>query len=263
MMTVLRSFSRGFRDFFSGRMLLMMATLPLLSLVFWLILLFVFWTPWTTGLGTFFANSWAYQQLATWFPQTAGTSLGEITAIVILLLLLLPLTYFSTLLLVSLFVVPVVQKRLLSSEFLDLEKKKGGSFSGSLGNTLKAGAIYILLFIGTAPLWLVPGAQLLLPAALTAWVSRRVLTYDLLQDVATDSERKQFELENSGGLYGLGFLLGLLVIIPGAAFFLPVVATLAYGHFCFTQLRRQRLKSSSESPDRRPPETQASPPLRT
>ncbi|MBX3041076.1 MAG: EI24 domain-containing protein [Bdellovibrionaceae bacterium] len=243
-MPVFRSIAAAFRDFFSPSMLGTMIALPLLSLLFWGGLLVWFWTPWTESLTRYFSGTWALRTLSSWFPALEG-SVGAAVAVVLVLLTVLPLIYLTTLLLVSQFVVPIVQRYLLKNRFPSLEKKSGGSFSGSLGNSLTSGGLYLVLFVSTSPLWLLPGAQILLPAALTAWLSRRVLTYDLLQDVATDEERRRLLELNGAGLWLLGFILGLLVIIPGLAFFVPVLAALAYGHFSYQKLQQMRAKSAS------------------
>lgn len=239
MIQVLRSIGAAFRDFFSPSMLGTMIALPLLSLLFWGGLLIWFWTPWTEGLSRYFSGTWALRVLTGWFPSLQG-GLGDAVAVVLVLLTVFPLIYLTTLLLVSQFVVPIVQRYLLKNRFPTLERKSGGSFSGSLGNSLKSGGLYLVLFVSTSPLWLLPGAQILIPAALTAWVSRRVLTYDLLQDVASDEERRRLLETDGASLWLLGFLLGLLVIVPGLAFFVPVLATLAYGHFSYLRLQRMR-----------------------
>lgn len=240
---VLRSIGAAFRDFFSPSMLGMMIALPILSLAFWGGLLIWLWTPWTESLSRYFSNTWAFQKLIGWFPSLGG-SLGDAAAAVLVLLTVLPLIYLTTLLLVSQFIVPIVQRYLLKNRFATLERKNGGSFSGSLGNSLKSGGLYLILFVSTSPLWLIPGAQILIPAALTAWISRRILTYDLLQDVASDDERRRLLEENGPSLWFLGFLLGLLVIVPGLAFFVPVLAALAYGHFSYFKLREMRSRFS-------------------
>lgn len=242
-----RSFFRACADFFSPKMISMMIILPVLSLLFWGALILWNWSSWTLGLGNFFGGTWLFRQLSTWMPNTNPGSMGEFTAALFLIFILFPLVYLTTLFLVSFLVVPIVQRHLLGGDFQTLERKKGGSFFGSISNALRSVGLYLVVYVLTLPLWLVPGIQLLVPIVLTAWLSMRVLTYDLLQDVATDEERDLLQKRHRTSLFLLGCLFGVLVLLPGAAFFQPVLATLAFGHFCYGSLDLLRKNATNSS----------------
>lgn len=198
------------------------------------ILFFVFWQGWTVDLGQYFGGLWIFQW-AQGFPD-----LGYWLAVIFLLLLFVPLSYLLAVLLTSLFVMPLVLLSLGKTTYADLEKKRGGTVAGSVWNTLKTTILFLVYFIFSLPLWLIPGGQLVIPIFLTAWLNKRIFLYDVLQDYASVEERHLIEKTRAPQLYGLGMILGLLAYFPLAFFVVPVVSALSYSYFGLEELREMR-----------------------
>lgn len=237
--SVAGAIARGLRSFFAPGMLAFLLTIPLLAMLVWGLLLAWAWVSWQAGLQTWLEGTRLIAWLSTQSLPLAGGVSG-VAVFLILFVLFFPLTYLTTLLLTSVLVAPRVQSHLLKRHFPRLEKRGGGSFREGLWNSLIAGFIYVILLLASLPLWLIPGGALLAGAALAGWVSSRVLVYDLLQGVASDEERLRLRRENAGSLFLLGFLLGFLSLVPFASLFLPALATLAYGWYCFGRLEEMR-----------------------
>ncbi|MBX2987125.1 MAG: EI24 domain-containing protein [Bdellovibrionaceae bacterium] len=232
----------AFRLFFHPRILRVVIGLPVLSLFLWGAVFYFTWTPITGALTAWLGGGWLEQKSLAWFSWSAA-DIGRGGGFVLALILFFPLSYVTTLVLTSLFVAPLVQSFLLKNEFPGLERRRGGSLSGGVGNTLAAGTLYLLLFALTLPLWLLPGGAVVVPVVLTAWLNRRVLTYDLLQDVASDEERRRLQRDFGGPLFLMCLALAFLSLVPGLGFFLPVWSTLALGWFCDAALARTRRPS--------------------
>ena len=95
-------------------------------------------------------------------------------------------------------------------------------------------------WIGTLPLWLIPGMGLVLPIYWLAWLNRRTFAYDALALHATKDEWKAIFARHRGKLLLLGVLLGLLAHVPFVGLLAPAFGALAYVHYGLEALRRER-----------------------
>jgi hypothetical protein len=244
MVKVLSALKKSFQALISTRMLLVMVIPPLIAVVALLLIFFFFWSSWVTGLSGFISSSWFFgmiQKSLQVFGDTSGMSeIAFWLAVVFLILGFLPLAFLLAILITSIFVMPLVLELVVRSDFADLEKKHGGSFAGSLWNAAFATVVFIILFMMTLPLWLVPGLQILIPVLLTAWLNKKIFVYDVLQDFASKDERKQIETQERANLYGMGSLLGLLAYVPLAFLLIPVLSALSYTYYCLDELKRLR-----------------------
>lgn len=231
---IFKALRSAFRALLNTKMLGLLLVPPVVAVGGLFILFFVFWQGWTTDLGQYFGGLWIFQW-ATAFPD-----LGYWLAVIFLMLLFVPLSYLFAVLLTSLFVMPLVLVVLGKSEYADLEKKRGGTVTGSVWNTLKITFLFIVYFLISLPLWLIPGGQILIPVFLTAWLNKRIFLYDVLQDYASQEERLMIEKQRSTQLYGLGMILGLLAYFPMAFFLVPVISALSYSYFGLEELRDLR-----------------------
>ncbi|RAD61997.1 hypothetical protein DN520_31120, partial [Burkholderia multivorans] len=69
-----------------------------------------------------------------------------------------------------------VVKHLSNRQFAALEAKRGGTFFGSVFNSLGAAIVGVVLLIVTIPLWLIPPFFALLPPVIWGWLTYRVMT---------------------------------------------------------------------------------------
>jgi hypothetical protein len=158
----------------------------------------------------------------------------------LLISLLLPAIYVTSLVFAAIFAMPLIVKFVAERDYPGLEMKHGGSFAGGVGNGLAAAFVYLVLWVITLPLWLIPFGAIVVPTLLSAWLNRRLFAYDALAEHASREEYDAIYAGSGGKLFGMGALLGFVHYVPILNFFTPIYIGLAYTHFCFAQLQQRR-----------------------
>ncbi len=188
----------------------------------------------------------------------------------ILVALLVPLIVVTSLLLIAGWSMPAVLRHLSRRHFIHLEARQGGSFWGSLGQSLGATLIFLVAALVTLPLWLVPPFFAIVPPLLWGWLTYRVMTYDALAYHATAEERRRIVREKRLPLLVIGVATGLLGSLPTLLWvssvimivLFPVIALLAiwlyvvifvfsalwFAHYCLRALSRLRAEDARHEP---------------
>ena len=238
-MTLWRAILSSFRDLFEPKILIFLILSPILSLAAWGLIFFLFAWQWVAFLSGWMAES----SLFLWATELIGivdiSYLPKVLAIVGIVLLFLPLTYFSTVILISLFGMPVIVRVLRDKYYANIPKVAASGI-GSIWNTLFHSLMFLILFSVTLPLWLLPGMQIFLPILLTAAYNRRIFSYDALGDFLPHKEIKSFQKEYKSDLLLLGIFVGALAYMPLASFFMPIMGAVAYTHFCLGHLSQKQ-----------------------
>ena len=162
---------------------------------------------------------------------------------VLIALLILPLIYLTSALIVAGVALPMMLERVSATDYAMLERRRGGSQTGSVLNALSAGAVFVIALVVSLPLWLVPGLGILIPLLLTAGLNRRAFCYDALMMHADREEMKQISQAHAGRLLGIGVGCAALGYIPLLNLFAPAFCGLAFVHYLLEALQQQRLKS--------------------
>ncbi|MGC3987647.1 MAG: EI24 domain-containing protein [Pseudorhodoferax sp.] len=178
------------------------------------------------GLGYFFwepAVAWMRAWLHGWpafgtvMGWLQGLGFGGVQAVVaplLLIALVTPLVVVLSLLLVAGLVTPSVVALVGDRRFPQLEKRRGGSFFGSLFGALWATVAALVVLVLSIPLWLVPPLVLVLPPLIWGWLTYRVMSYDVLAEHAGKTERTALMREHRVTLLTLGVLTGYLGAAP-------------------------------------------------
>lgn len=136
-------------------------------------------------------------------------------------------------------------KTIAAKDYSHLTIEGHGRTVASLWNLIWASVLYIFLWVITLPLWLIPGAQLILPILLTAGYNRRICTFDALTEFADDDEfKKLMQLTKKRG-YLVGLLTAFINYIPFAFLISPVLTMIAFSHLALSELsleRNQKIK---------------------
>lgn len=151
-----------------------------------------------------------------------------------------PFVIVMNLFFVSILASTYLVKFIARREYKDLELKGRPRFVEGLLNTVTSSVLYLLAWFLTLPLWLIPGAAFLLAFLLTAWLNRRICTFDSLTDSATDEELQTITHEASGLGYILGLVTAALNYLPFAFFVAPVLTMVGYIHLNLQALRLKR-----------------------
>ncbi len=205
------------------------------------------WPPLAAFLG------WSLVAWFTWLPLAQWIAallpdwqwlewLGPWLAHVAVFFLFAPLIYFTTLLLVAMFALPRMMAIIAARDYPDVSRhgSAGAAFWGSLGNTLAAGAIFIVGWLVTLPLLLVPGGLLVLPLFWAAWLNQRAFRFDALAEHAQPRERKAVVGRSRGNLYLGGLLGALLSYVPVLHLVALPWTAILFVHLCLGELRELR-----------------------
>lgn len=204
----------------------------LLAFVLWIAL--AFW-----GLGSLVDWLLAYPPM-TLLVAWGAVWLAHLLAYLGGWMVIFACAYLTASLLAAVFVMPLLLKHLANGEYRDVAAMGKDSFMAATVNSLVAALLFVLGWLVTVPLWLIPGMALILPLLLMAWLNRRTFAYDALSMHATDEEWKTLFSQEKRPLFMLGLTMALLAHVPVVGLLVPALAALAFVHFGLEALRRSR-----------------------
>jgi hypothetical protein len=239
-MSVLGALGYGLINVFHPRMLWLMLWPMLVSLAVWLSVAFVFWTRLALEIAEVL-KGWA-DPIAGWVPFDLGTAISFI-ANFMLLVLFFPLVYLTALFILAVFGMDKMVDHAAGQLSATVERRRGGSTAGSVGNGLVALAGMALLFLVSLPLWLVPPLGPIAVLAILSWGNQRLLRYDALAQHADKTEMQRLFRERRGALYVLGLLLALVAYVPLVNILAPMVFGLAFVRYLLGALIELRYSS--------------------
>ena len=155
-------------------------------------------------------------------------------------LLILSASYLVALLLTAIVVLPLLLNHLSAVDYPDLARQGSDSLIASAWNSVAAALLFVVGWLLTLPLWLIPGVALLLPLFWMAWLNRRTFAFDALAAHATPDEWRELRRAQAFPLLLLGLVMALLAHVPFLGLLAPSLAALAYLHFSLEALRRLR-----------------------
>lgn len=213
----------------------------------------MFWPLLAAGLVWIAALALAWEPLTAWLagwfdasPEGAQAGMlamaGFFALKVLLVLGVLPLMYVTLLVIVGIWVMPRVVALVGREEYADLERRHGGSVMRSLWNTLGASGLFLVGFLLSLIFWWIPGAALVLPWLLTAWLNKRTFSYDCLMEHADAEELRALEAREGGTFFWLGAIGAALAYVPLLNLFAPALTGLLFVHAGLEALRRLRLE---------------------
>ena len=238
MTEVLKAYGRALKSLLTPGILWHLLWPTLTAVVFWIAVAWLSWDTVGAGVERLFQEvSWLNWILQRW---EASALAGAIFVKVVLGLLLIPLVYGTAMLIVAVFALPLMLERVAAKDYPELERRNGGTLAGSIGNALLAVAVFLVVWILTLPLWLIPGMGIVLPVLLAAYLNYRGFSYDALSAHADAGEIDTLIARERGNLYLAGIVAGLLAYIPLINLVAPAYAGLAFIHYCLEALRRAR-----------------------
>lgn len=239
------------------------------------------------GVGLWLGLQPMIDWIQAWFVANDGFEISRnvldwigletLTAVIVPLLamwLLLPLMIVTALIFVGLMAMPVVTRFVSDRHFPGLERRKGGSFWGSVSISMSSFVLFALLWLVTLPLAAVPPLTFIVQPLLWGWLTYRVMAYDALSDHADESERKQLMRTHRWPLLAIGAITGVMGAAPTLLWFggvvaavltvvlLPLLAAVAiwlyilvfvfsglwFQYYCLDALAKQRQKEEGPHP---------------
>ncbi len=232
MADVVLALMRSFASLRRGRIWLYVLAPALFSLVLWVALavwglgLLVEWLlghpPMTILIG------WGVAWLATVLAYT-GAWMAIFAG-----------AYLTTSLLAAIVIMPLMLKQLAEADYRDVAPMGKDSFTAAAVNSIFASILFIVGWLLTLPLWIIPGLSLILPLLLMAWLNRRTFAYDALSMHATEVEWQTLRGQHKGSMFMLGLTMALLAHIPIIGLLVPALAALSFVHYGLETLRRSR-----------------------
>lgn len=259
---LLISFSRAVLSQLHFRML-MLTVLPfILSVAIWGVLLWIWLQPVIDWLHVYFVENDGFViagEALGWF------GLGAIKTVIVPMIamwVLLPLMIFTALIFVGTMAMPAIVKHVGRRYYPDLEQRHGGTFLGSLWIGISSFVVFVVLWLITLPLALVPPLTFVIQPALWGWLTYRVMAYDALAEHASTEERLALLRKHRWPLFLIGVITGSMGAAPtllwlGGALsviFFPILAAgaiwlyvlvfvftgLWFQHYCMEALAAQR-----------------------
>ena len=188
----------------------------------------------------YLVTSFLEQPPMAWIADWGAVWLANALATVGGWLLILSASYLLAVLLTAVLVLPLMLNHLAAQDYPDLARLGRDSLAASTWNSVSAALLFIVGWLVTLPLWLIPGLGLVLPLFWMAWLNRRTFAYDALAAHATPEEWGALRRQHAMPLLLLGAFMGALTHVPLLGLLAPSLAALAYVHFGLEALRRQR-----------------------
>lgn len=149
-----------------------------------------------------------------WVENAMGPNFRAMIVVLILIALVAPLVIVASLLLVAVLMTPAIVSLVAERRFVLLERKRGAAFWQSVLWSFGATLLALLAIFATLPLWLIPGAVLIVPPLIWGWLTARVMSFDVLADHASAEERRALLAEHRFQLLLLGIVTGFLGAAP-------------------------------------------------
>jgi hypothetical protein len=224
--------ARTFANLKNGKVWLYVLTPALISL-----LLSVVLAVW--ALGAVVQHLLGYPPM-TWLAAWGLLWLATILAYLGGWLAILAVAYLCASLLAAIVIMPLMLQHLSATEYRDVAPMGKDSFVAAAVNSVLASVIFVVAWLLTIPLWLIPGFSLLIPLLLMAWLNRRTFAYDALSMHATAAEWASLRQKNKAPLFMLGLTMALFAHIPVLGLLVPALAALSFVHYGLEALRCSR-----------------------
>lgn len=233
---VFEALSRAARSLVHPTILMVMLIPMVVAGVVWLTVAWAAWDAWS-GLVRGWVIAWTPE---SWSARWDLAWTGTVAALVAAGIVLAPLIIGTSLLIATLFAMPVLLNHVAARDYPDLEKHRGGTVAGSFANAFGAIAGFLILWLLILPFWLLAPVAAMLSLLLSAHLNQRLFRYDALSEHASAAEMKEIFQLARGRLLLLGLSTGLLYFVPVVNLVAPVFAALAFIHLCLRELQELR-----------------------
>ncbi len=236
MVDVFAAFTKSLRDLTRPEVLWQAIWPPLLALLLWLVVGFAWWSQGVALMA----------RILPQLPWSGWEWVAQWAAAFLLLAACAALVYITAIMLVAVFALPRLINLVAARDYPDLGRHGENVFWGSLGNTLGAGAMFILGSLVLLPLLLIPGVLLVLPLFWSAWLNQRTFRFDALAEHATRKEMQGLLRANRQQFYVAGLGTAALAYLPLLNLLAPALTALVFVHLGLAALRRQRHEGGVE-----------------
>jgi len=204
------------------------------------VLLWLGWTPLTEWLNAELTESAVPTVVDPVIGTTAFLALKAWLIPIAAVFILLPLAGIGGLAVTAIWIMPLVLAHVGKRDYPDVQARGKHATVISVWNAVWVSALFVVGWLITLPLWLIPPLGLVLTLFWWTFAFNRMMRVDAVVDHASPQERRVLWRDRSPGFWLLGLGCALLNLIPPAWVFLPVFSGLVYAHFSFEALRQLR-----------------------
>ncbi|TAM10651.1 MAG: EI24 domain-containing protein [Nevskiaceae bacterium] len=247
---ILVALAVGGRALFTRRMLGLVLWPLIGACAAWGLAAGLFWGDWV-GLAQRLVES---PQLAGFVGSGVLAFVGSALAWLLVLPLYLLAVLATALAVTAIFGMPAMVRDIAQRYYPQLERARGGTAAGSVGNVALTLIAYLLLMLVSLPFWfIVPFGGVALPLLINGWLNARLFRYDALAEHASPAEYRVLKRQARAGLFALGCAVAALqvlmsytlVLLPVVLLFLPVYSGLVFVYYSLGRLQRLRAAPTS------------------
>ena len=186
--------------------MLALLVLPfLVAIAFWILSAWFLWDPVTGWFQTvvFQGDGW----MARGYRQVSPYGLGGLSTWIpnlFAFLLLVPIAIATALALIALLAMPMVVRHLGSNTYPDVARRGSLALGANLWNVLKSVVVFVVGYLVTMPLWLIPPLALIVPWLWWGWLTARLMRFDSLVEHAGCRRTRAADPHRPSRLYAAG-----------------------------------------------------------
>lgn len=158
----------------------------------------------------------------------ASVSATAVFAAVTVVLIVSPVIIMVALAIIAVAMTPQMVALVAERRFAQLERKRGGSWWGSVVWALASTAVALLALLLSIPLWFVPPLVLVVPPLIWGWLTYRVMAFDALAEHASQAERQAIFKTHRYRLILMGVVCGFMGAAPGVVWASGLVFAAAF-----------------------------------
>lgn len=241
MQAVLNAFGRAIISQLHPKMLALLVVPLVLAIVFWIATAYWFWAPITGWLQSWlFGGGWL-SSIGAWATSHGFSGFAQWIVALLALLIIVPVMFATAVVLIAVFAMPLVIRHLGEGPYRDVARKGSLAVTPSVWNAVSTTVLFVVGYVITLPLWLIPPLAFIVPWLWWSWLTARVMRFDSLAEHASVDERKVSIAGQRRNYFLLALLVTLLNYVPPFFLITPVLSALAFAHYSLALLRRQRL----------------------
>jgi hypothetical protein len=240
MNAVAEAMKRAFVSQLHPKMLLALLLPFFIALLGAIVLIWAFWAPLTEWLNNEMAQWAVVNTVDQWMLAIGLFSIKLYMVPLLAVLILLPLSGILGLLIAAIFVMPIVLRHLEQRQYRGIRRQGSLIAVQGVWNAIWVSGLFVIGWLFTMPLWLIPPFPVLLPIFWWAFAFTRILRVDSVIEHASPQERRLLWRRHGREFWILGCLMSFINLFPPAWFFLPVYSALAFAHFSLNALETMR-----------------------
>ena len=238
--SVAAAFSKGIATQMRPSMLFAIVLPFVIALITAVILLVFAWDPLDNWLDSTAMNWGWFQSTSARLSGWGFSTMSDWFTGVLTFVALLAVSGIAGLAAAAILVMPMALKVISEGSYPELQKKGVNATITSLANTIKVSAIFVIGWLITLPLWLIPFAGIALSLFWGAYAFSHMTRLDAIVEHATLEERVYVLRHYSRGFWLIGLICAAIALIPFAGFIMPVFSILVCTHYGLMALKAVR-----------------------